>query len=203
MKSKFLQAATAALVCATLAAPAAAGGWHGRYHGHRHHYHGSSAGWWVGGTFALLGAGALFAATTRPSYGGPAIVYTAPAVVYAPPVAYSPPVVYAQPPVVYGAPAPQYNAPAQPEHAARPAQPGYGPPAPRAPQDQLAAPSPRTKADPTRESRLAANTAYECQRWAMNQSGFDPSYVTRWTTGASVDSYNRAFQSCMNGGRGG
>ena len=43
-----------------------------------------------------------------------------------------------------------------------------------------------------------ANASTDCQRWAVNQSGYDPATISQWTTQVMVDSYNRALDSCMN-----
>ncbi|AZY48995.1 hypothetical protein [Bordetella avium] len=39
----------------------------------------------------------------------------------------------------------------------------------------------------------------DCQRQAMNESGFDPATPNPWTTQIMVDSYNRALQTCLSG----
>ena len=185
MQAKFLRLAAVALVSAATAAPAIAGpGWRHGYHGYYGprwgHYHGGSSGWWIGGGLALLGAGALIAINSRPAYRAPAVIYTAP------------PVTYGYPPAAYG---PAYSA----------AAPGYVPePVPPQAQYAPAAPPPlpeaAVQAAAIREAAASQGSpAAECRRQAMNRSGFDPSYVTRWTTQASVDSYNRAYQACMAG----
>ncbi|CFO11306.1 lipoprotein [Bordetella pertussis] len=33
----------------------------------------------------------------------------------------------------------------------------------------------------------------------MNQSGYDPATPSAWTTGVSVDSYQRALSACLAG----
>lgn len=38
-----------------------------------------------------------------------------------------------------------------------------------------------------------------CRREAMNQSGYDPATPSAWTTGVSVDSYQRALSACLAG----
>lgn len=187
--NRFSVRATAlALALAVVSAPALAGGRHGGgywggghhggyggYGGGYHHYHGgggsSSDGWWVGGAFALAAIGLLLAADSGPSY--------AQAGVYAPGVGYTPPPVYGAPTYpdsVYETP--QYQPPEQPQ---------YVPP----PQYEQAAPmgSPQ------------AGASSDCQRWAMNQSGYDPAHISQWTTQVSVDTYNRMLQSCMAAGR--
>ena len=145
------------------------GGYHGGYHGggYHHSHGGSSSGWWVGGAFALAATGLILAANSGPTY-----VQTA---TYAPGVAYYSPPVYAAPvyeaPPVYAAPT-VYAAP-QPQYA--PVQ--YAPAAP--------------------VNTAQANASAECQRWAMNQSGYDPATISQWTTQIMVDTYNRALDSCM------
>ena len=90
-------------------------------------------------------------------------------------MAYTSPPVYAAP--VYSAPV--YAAPA-PVYAAAPQQ--YAP-------VQYQQQSPADK---------AGNASTDCQRWAVNQSGYDPATISQWTTQVMVDSYNRALDSCMN-----
>lgn len=51
-------------------------------------------------------------------------------------------------------------------------------------------------APPVNQAQASAST--DCQRWAMNQSGYDPATISQWTTQVMVDSYNRAMDSCMN-----
>ena len=46
--------------------------------------------------------------------------------------------------------------------------------------------------------KALANASTDCQRWAVNQSGYDPATISQWTTQVMVDSYNRALDSCMN-----
>lgn len=179
-------AIVAALALAVASAPAMAGGrggyWGGGGHGGGYHgggyygggynhYHGgggsSSDGWWIGGAFALATVGLLLAANSSPSYAQ-AGVYT-PGVVYTSPPVYAAPV-YSAP--VYEAP-PVYNAAPQPQYA--PVQYEPAPPV----------------------NHAQANASMDCQRWAMNQSGYDPATITQWTTQIMVDSYNRALDSCM------
>ncbi|MFD4837005.1 hypothetical protein ACFWP0_05810 [Achromobacter sp. NPDC058515] len=173
--------AIAALALAVAGAPAMAGGrggnWGGGHGGGYHHHHGgggsSSTGWWVGGAFALATVGLLLAANSGPSY-----VQTG---VYSSGVGYTSPPFYAAP--VYGAPvyqaAPMYEAP--PEAYAAP-QPQYAP----------------VQYEPAPPVDMAqAGAATDCQRWAMNQSGYDPATISRWTTQVTVDTYNRMLDSCM------
>ncbi|MFG0230401.1 hypothetical protein [Achromobacter sp. 413638] len=157
------------LVSAALAlALASSPAFAGRYHHHDHYRGGSASGWWIGGAVALAAAGLYLAANSEPSY--------AQAGVYAPGVAYTSPPVYAAP--VYSAPV--YAAPA-PVYAAAPQQ--YAP-------VQYQQQSPADNA--------LANASTDCQRWAVNQSGYDPATISQWTTQVMVDSYNRALDSCMN-----
>ncbi|HCW17966.1 MAG TPA: hypothetical protein DHL02_08405 [Achromobacter sp.] len=185
----------AALALAMASAPAMAGGrggwgggyggghggygggnYHGGYHGgdgYRHHGGGgsSSAGWWVGGAFALAAVGLLLAADSGPTYAQTG-VYASPGVGYTSPPVYAEPVydtppVYAAPPVAYARPQ------SQPQYA---------------PVGYEAAP---------KVTQAQANATADCQRWAMNQSGYDPATISQWTTQIMVDSYNSALSSCM------
>jgi hypothetical protein len=175
-----------ALALAVASAPVMAGGrggYHGGYHGgNNYHHHGgggsSSAGWWVGGAFALAAVGLLLAADSGPSYVQTG-VYASPGVAYTSPPVYAAPV-YAAP--AYAAPvyaAPVYEAP--PVAYAQP-QPQY------APVQYESAP---------KVNSAQANATNECQRWAMNQSGYDPATISQWTTQVMVDSYNHSLDSCM------
>ncbi|QQB34042.1 MULTISPECIES: hypothetical protein [Achromobacter] len=143
----------------------------GGYRGGYHHHHGGGGGngWWIGGAVALAATGLILAANNS----GPSYVQTG---VYAPGVAYYSPPVYAAP--VYEAP-PVYAAP--PVYQAPPAQ--Y-------------APVQYEPAPPVNRAQASAST--DCQRWAMNQSGYDPATISQWTTQVMVDTYNHALDSCMN-----
>jgi len=155
------------------------GGYHGGYYGgSNYHHHGgggsSSAGWWVGGAFALAAVGLLLAADSGPSYVQTG-VYASPGVAYTSPPLYAAPVyaapVYETPPV-YSAPPVAYSQP-QPQYA---------------PVQYESAP---------KVNSAQANATHECQRWAMNQSGYDPATISQWTTQVMVDSYNHSLDSCM------
>jgi hypothetical protein len=151
------------------------GGYHGGYHGgNNYHHHGgggsSSAGWWVGGAFALAAVGLLLAADSGPNYVQSG-VYASPGVAYTSPPVYAAPV-YEAPPV-YSAPPIAYAQP-QPQYA---------------PVQYESAP---------KVNSAQANATTDCQRWAMNQSGYDPATISQWTTQVMVDSYNHALDSCMN-----
>ena len=178
--------AIAALALAVAGAPAMAGGrggyWGGGHGGGYHHHHGgggSSDGWWIGGAFALATVGLLLAANSGPSY-----VQTG---VYSSGVGYTSPPLYAAP--VYSAPV--YEAPpvyeAAPVYDAAPV--AYAAPAPQYAPVQYE-PAPRVDS-------AQANATTDCQRWAMNQSGYDPATISRWTTQVMVDSYNHSLDSCM------
>lgn len=190
MKRFMGRAAIAALALAVASAPAAAGGrggyWGGGHGGGYHHHHGgggsSSDGWWIGGAFALATVGLLLAANSGPSY-----VQTG---VYSSGVGYTSPPLYAAP--GYSAPvyaAPVYEAPVYetPMYEAPPV--AYSTPVPQYAPVQYE-PAPRV-------DTAQANATTDCQRWAMNQSGYDPATITQWTTQIMVDSYNRALDSCM------
>ena len=135
---------------------------------HHDHYRGGSASGWWIGGAVALAAAGLYLAANSEPS-------YAQAGVYAPGVAYTSPPVYAAP--VYSAPV--YAAPA-PVYAAAPQQ--YAP-------VQYQQQSPPTR---------LANASTDCQRWAVNQSGYDPATISQWTTQVMVDSYNRALDSCMN-----
>lgn len=164
-----------ALALAVASAPAMAGGrggwggggYHGGYHGGGGYHHHG------GGSSAGWWVGGAFALAAvgllLAADSGPTYAQTG---VYAPGVAYSSPPVYAAP--VYEAP-PVYAVPAQP-------QPQY------APVQYEAAP---------KVNQAQASATTDCQRWAMNQSGYDPATISQWTTQIMVDTYNRSLDSCM------
>ncbi|MNK24335.1 hypothetical protein D3C87_426400 [compost metagenome] len=179
----------AALALAVAGAPAVAdargGNWGGGHGGYHHHHGGggsSSDGWWIGGAFALATVGLLLAANSGPSY-----VQTG---VYSSGVGYTSPPLYAAP--VYSAPVyegPYYSAPSVSEG------PYYSPPvAYAAPQPQYQ-PVQYESIPPVDAAQAGASA--DCQRWAMNQSGYDPATISQWTTQVMVDSYNHSLDSCM------
>lgn len=44
-----------------------------------------------------------------------------------------------------------------------------------------------------------ARDRYECHRWAVNQSGFDPSSATQAPPATTADYYRRALGACLSG----
>lgn len=189
-------------------------GWHGRghgYHGYKHRHHsGPSRGVWIGGA-ALLGAGALLAFNSQPrssvtyiqssGFYGPGVSYSTP--VYAAPVYPAPVVQYVAPPVQYVAPPVQYVNP--------PVQYANPPVVASSPQPQYAPASVSTRTYTASASDVVAYPAngqdgnkqisdrQACEAWAKNYSGFDPAYVTQYTTSAMTDSYQRALGACYKG----
>ncbi|BEG73995.1 hypothetical protein [Achromobacter xylosoxidans] len=159
-----------ALALALASSPALAGGYRGGHHGGYHHHHGGGG----GGSGWWIGGAFALAATglILAANSGPSYAQTG---VYAPGVSYTSPPVYAAP--LYETP-PVYSAP-----------PVYQEPAQYAPVQYEAAP-------PADTAQASAST--DCQRWAMNQSGYDPATISQWTTQVMVDSYNHAMDSCMN-----
>jgi len=97
---------------------------------------------------------------------------------YPAPVYYSPPPVYVAPQPVYAAPPVQYVAPAPQRVASA---------------DVIAYPT--RGQSPSQQTRDRG----ECERWATNQSGFDPNQASQWTTGAQTDTYTRSIGACMKG----
>lgn len=226
MKSHFLRRAGAAVLLAAITAPAFAGpGWgsHG-YYGHgRHGYYGSgynhhrgggssSDGWWIGGAIALAAVGALLVANANDQayassgaqIGGGGVTYTTPGGVYDPGYGdagyggtyvapYESAPVYGNPPVYSGnnlTAAPTYETPQgypMPQYGQ--GSPGAGLPAAGSP-----AAIPVPEAPPVQTTARA-----DCQRYAVNQSGYDPSIRSAWTTQVMVDTYQRYLQSCQRG----
>ncbi|MCD0504348.1 hypothetical protein [Bordetella petrii] len=140
--------------------------------------HGGYSGWWIGGA-ALLGTGIGIALSTGPRWGYSGITYTTPPLYYpGPRYGYAAPApVYVAPPVSYAAPVVTYEAP------------------------RVASSSPDIIAYPAhgQSDSQQARDREECRRWAMNQSGFDPDNISQYTTGVSIDSFNRAMGACYKG----
>lgn len=195
MLARYARKLAVAALIATVAAPAVAG--HGYYrHGyHGHHHHGSSGsdGWVIGGLLALAAAGLYLAATSEPDYppaggvsygtryygdGSPG--YTFYGGVPAPSPETSP----------YPVPAAVAPSSVTPDTSPSPA----GSP----PQAGATAPGPRAPAGGQPPVRTAADRA-QCQRYAVNYSGYDPASASAWTTAVSVRTYNRALQNCLAG----
>ncbi|MGN6579313.1 MAG: hypothetical protein ACTHJ1_04925 [Bordetella sp.] len=133
------------------------------------YYHHHGGGFVIGAAVGLAAAG-TFMALSEPTYVYPAPFYGPPPVVYAPPAYYPPPVVYSTPPVVVAPPQPQV-----------------------ASNDVIAYPLHNQSAAQQAGDRAA------CERWASNQSGYDPAQASQWTTGAQTSSYSRAIGACMKG----
>jgi hypothetical protein len=134
-----------------------------------HYYHHGGAGFVVGAAVGLAAAGTVMA-LSEPTYVYPAPFYAPPPVVYAPPVYSPPPVVYSTQPVVVAPPQPQV-----------------------ASNDVIAYPLHNQN-----EAQQAGDRA-ACERWASNQSGYDPAQASQWTTSAQTSSYSRAIGACMKG----
>ncbi|WZB65021.1 hypothetical protein WJ971_19285 [Achromobacter xylosoxidans] len=149
--------------------PALAGGYRGGHHGGYHHHHGGGG----GGSGWWIGGAFALAATglILAANSGPSYAQTG---VYAPGVSYTSPPVYAAP--VYETP-PVYSAP-------------------RSTRSRRNTRRCNTRRRPANTAQASAST--DCQRWAMNQSGYDPATISQWTTQVMVDSYNHAMDSCMN-----
>ena len=157
------------LVSAALAlALASSPAFAGRYHHHDHYRGGSASGWWIGGAVALAAAGRLDLAANSEPS-------YAQAGVYAPGVAYQSSGLCRA--GLFGA------CLCRARSGLRAAPQQYAP-------VQYQQQSPADKA--------LANASTDCQRWAVNQSGYDPATISQWTTQVMVDSYNRALDSCMN-----
>ena len=196
--------AAVAMVLVSVSSQAFAWGGRGDWRGGGRHYHrGSSASLWIGGA-ALLAAGALIGmSASRPAYSSSVYVGPSYAPVYgpayggyygpvgyiAPPVYVQPPVTYVQPPVVYGVPQTGY------------VQPSYQQPAYNNQQVARYSNADAVIAYPAKGQNGAQQSRDReaCQSWAMNQSGFDPSYVTTYTTSANTESYQRALGACYKG----
>lgn len=140
------------------------------------YYHHGYRGGWHGPSSGWVIGGALGVAAA----GTYIALNSRPSYVYAPaPVYYAPAPVYVAPQPVYVAPPVQYVAP---------------PPPPRvASADVIAYPA--RGQSPSQQARDRG----ECERWAANQSGFDPNQASQWTTGAQTDSYTRSVGACLLG----
>lgn len=142
-----------------------------------HHHHGGG-GFVIGAAVGLAAAGTIMA-LSEPAYVYPAPFYGPPPVAYGPP-----PVVYGAPPVVYGPPPVVYSS--QPVVVAPPQ-------TVVASTDVIAYPLHHQSASQQAGDRAA------CERWASNQSGYDPAQASSWTTRAQTSSYSRAIGACMKG----
>lgn len=123
------------------------------------------------------GSGLFLGAALGLAAAGTVMALSQPA--YVGPVYAAPPVVYAAPPVVYASPPPVvYATPPQTTIASN---------------DVIAYPLHGQSASQQASDRSA------CERWASNQSGFDPAQASQWTTAAQTDSYSRAIGACLKG----
>lgn len=206
MKVMTWRNATVAMVLVATSGQAFAWGGRGDWRRGGGHYHrGSSASLWIGGA-ALLGAGALIGmSASRPAYSSTVYVGSGYAPVYGPsyggyygpPVTYIPPPVYVQPPVTYVQPPVTYVA----SPAVYAPQTGYVQPS-YSNQQVAQAPAVQVLIAYPAKGQTSAQQLRDrdaCHTWAMNQSGFDPGYVTTYTTSASTESYQRALGACYKG----
>ncbi len=212
MSFRIVKRSCAALLATALLVPAhafAGGGWgwnsprysgyHGGYHnyyghhGHRGHRGSSGDGWWVAGAIALVGAGLVLAnnaernrdrspAYVNPSYYGNAVTYDSPPALGSVPVTV-PPVSGAVPAASGAAAMPRVGSIEPSTAQGYAVQPATGVPGRVA--GTAVATAPRSRAD--------------CQRAAVNHSGYDPAAASQWTTAVSVQSYERALQACLAG----
>ena len=189
-----------ALATSLVAANAEAhgGGWNG-------HYHGWGNFWW-GAAFGAALSVPFYYAYSRSWDPGPYYYYN------------SPPVVYANPPV-YVQSQPVYVQ-SQPSYAVAAAQPGnvitqrpsngvieLGPVNALPPANSNAIPAPnevpaaQTYAYPAKGQgpQQQANDRYECNRWAVSESGYDPDLRTHRNPETGPAAYGRAFTACLEG----
>jgi hypothetical protein len=177
-------------------AEAHGGSSHGYYHGSGH-YHGTNS--------AYFFYGALGAALTLPFFYSWASANPGPYYYYSGPTVYAPgPPVYVQGPPAY--------VQSQPGYSVAAAQPGNG-------VIELGPVNaqPRLNADagPSRDEGLVAQTyAYpskgqspqqqvndriECNKWAVNESGYDPDLRSHRHPESGPAAYARAFSACLEG----
>lgn len=195
MKSRRLQLAGAALMMAAACGQAVAGGGHHGHHGYYGgygHSHGSSSdGWWIAGALALVAAGTYLAVSSQPSYA-PAAQYSAGGITYTTPAVTRPAPTTAR---CTTRPATTRPRPTTTPVTRRPAMASQPTMMARWPATRWPRKAPASHAPPaaSRPARAA------CRREAMNQSGYDPATPSAWTTGVSVDSYQRALSACLAG----
>ena len=204
MKKSLIFIALVSLLAAT-SAQAGRGyyGGHGGYHGH---YHSGSNFWWGAAFGAALTIPFYYASR---SYAEPAPYYY-----YNPgPVVYANPPVYVQSQPVYVQSQPTYVAAAQPRSVAAQAPSNgvneLGPvnslPPVNSVQPQNSNPA-QSSSDqwyvyPSRgqSQQQAANDRYECNRWATNESGYDPELRTHRNPETGPVNFGRALSACLEG----
>jgi hypothetical protein len=186
----------ASLVAAN--AEAHGGGWNG-------HHHGWGNFWW-GAAFGAALTVPFYYAYSRSWDPGPYYYYNSPPVIYANPPAY----VQSQP--VYVQSQPSYAiAAAQPGNAVTQTPSGdvieLGPANALPPVNSSAVPAPngmpaaQTYAYPAKgqSPQQQANDRYECNRWAISESGYDPDLRTHRNPETGPAAYGRAFTACLEG----
>jgi len=193
-----------ALALTTLVATSAqAGGYHHGYHGGYHGgYHSSSNFWWGAAFGAALTIPFYYASSAR--YADPY-----PYSYYNPPVYYNPaPVVYVQNPPVYVQSQQAYTvAAAQPRTVVTQSTGNNGVielgPSNSQPQGsndgQGSGDQWFVYPSKGQNQQQVANDRFECNRWATNESGYDPDLRVHRNPQTGPVAYGRALSACLEG----
>jgi hypothetical protein len=204
MKKILIAVALASLVATN--AEAHGGGWHG------HSYHGGGSYFWWG---AAVGAALTLPFYYSRTWADPGPYYYSP--YYGPgPTVYANPPVYVQSQPVYVQSQPNYVvAAAQPKNVVAQT-PSNGvielgpvnslPPVNSNAGQPQNSNSGQTSSDqwfvyPSRgqSPQQVANDRYECNRWAVNESGYDPDLRTHRNPETGPVAYERALSACLEG----
>ncbi len=202
MKKTLIAVAFLSLVAVN--AEAHGGGSSGHYHGH-HGYYGASNFWW-GAAFGAALTFPFYYAYSRPD---PYYYYGAPPVVYAnPPVYVQSQPVYVQSQSTYAAAQPRTVVTQAPNGGVIELGPANGnTPQPSA----VAIPPESTQQQPAQagkwfvypgrgqtQAQLAADR-YQCNAWAVGQTGFDPDLKVHRNPDTGPNDYGRALSACLEG----
>lgn len=212
MKKLLLALALTGLVATTAQADGYHGGHHGHYGGYYGGYHSGSHFWWGAALGAALSI-PFYYAYTRSSYADPyPYSYYNPGLYYYNP----PPVVYVQNPPNYVSQPTYTVAAAQPRTVLTQSPTNNGvielgpvnslPPANSGQVQQQGSNASQGAGDPWfvypskgQNQQQVANDRYECNRWATNESGYDPELRTHRNPEMGPVAYGRALSACLEG----
>ncbi|MBC8008361.1 MAG: hypothetical protein H7X76_09975 [Prolixibacteraceae bacterium] len=200
----------AVALASMVATNAQAGGRGGYGYGYGHYHGGASYFWWG----AALGAALTIPFYYSRAWADPGPYYYSP--YYGPgPIVYANPPVYVQRQPVYVQSQPNYAvAASEPRVVTPPPANGpinMGPANPLPPVNSNASEPPSSNANQEGSDRWfvypskgqsqqqAANDRYECNRWATNESGYDPDLRTHRNPETGPVYYGRALSACLEG----
>ncbi len=197
MKKILIALALASLVATNADADGRVGyGHHGHNHGGGHYF------WWG----AALGAALTFPFYYSRYWENPGPYYYSP--YYGPgPTVYVNPPVYVQRPQSYVVPETQPKTVVTQSPSSGVIE--LGPVSALPPASSYVAPSPDSDQGPSGQSfvypskgqspQQQANDRYECNRWAINESGYDPDLRTHRNPETGPVAYGRALSACLDG----